>query len=57
MIKTNFYNAVVVAKRFQEPSSPYAPLMKDMKDNLNKVIDNGTTPQYVAEVCTCCSYK
>ena len=21
-----------------------------MKDNLNKVLDNGTTPQYVAEV-------
>ena len=50
MIKTNFHNAVVVAKRSQEPSSPYAPLMKGMKDNLNKVLDSGSTPQYVAEV-------
>ena len=50
MIKTNFHNAVVVAKRSQEPSSPYAPLMTGMKDNLTKLLDNGSTPQYVAEV-------
>jgi NAD(P)-dependent dehydrogenase (short-subunit alcohol dehydrogenase family) len=50
MIKTNFHNAVVVAKRSQDPSSPYAPLMTGMKDNLTKNLDNGSTPQYVAEV-------
>src|SRR6476620_2875648 len=50
MIKTNFHNAVVVAKRSQDPSSPYAPLMAGMKDNLTKNLDNGSTPQYVAEV-------
>lgn len=50
MIKTNFHNAVVVAKRSQEPNSPYAPLMTGMKDNLTKMLDNGSTPQYVAEV-------
>src|SRR6476619_1861935 len=41
MIKTNFHNAVVVAKRSQDPSSPYAPLMAGMKDNLTKNLDNG----------------
>jgi len=50
MIKTNFHNAVVVAKRSSEPSSPYAPLMAGMKDNLTKMLDNGSTAQYVAEI-------
>jgi NAD(P)-dependent dehydrogenase (short-subunit alcohol dehydrogenase family) len=50
MIKTNFHDAVVVANRSQEPGSPYAPLMTGMKDNLNKMLDNGSTPQYVAQV-------
>jgi NAD(P)-dependent dehydrogenase (short-subunit alcohol dehydrogenase family) len=34
MIKTNFHNAVVVAKKSREPISSYAPLMTGMKDNL-----------------------
>ena len=50
MIKTNFHNAVVVAAKAQNPNSPYASLMKGMEDNLNKLIGNGSTPQYVAEV-------
>jgi hypothetical protein len=50
MIKTNFHNAVVVAKRSQQPNSPYAPLMTGMRDNITKMLDNASTPQYVAEV-------
>ncbi len=50
VIKTNFHNAVMVAKKAQDTNSPYAPLMKGMENNLNKMIDSGSTPQYVAEV-------
>jgi len=50
MIKTNFFNSSVLAKKSQDPNSPYAPLMTGMNDNLTKLLDNGSTPQYVAEV-------
>jgi short-subunit dehydrogenase len=50
VIKTNFFNSSVLAKKSQDPNSPYAPLMKGMEDNVNKMMKNGSTPQYVAEV-------
>lgn len=50
LIKTNFQNAIVVAKKSLDASSPYAPLMTGMKNNISKMMDNGSTPQYVAEV-------
>src|SRR6478672_1934002 len=50
MIKTNFFNSSVLAKKSKDPNSPYAPLMTGMNDNLTKLLDNASTPQYVAEV-------
>jgi NAD(P)-dependent dehydrogenase (short-subunit alcohol dehydrogenase family) len=50
VIQTNFFNSSVLAKKSQDPNSPYAPLMKGMEDNVNKMMKNGSTPQYVAEV-------
>jgi NAD(P)-dependent dehydrogenase (short-subunit alcohol dehydrogenase family) len=50
MIKTNFHNAVMVAKKSQDPNSPYTQLMEGMKNGLTKLIENGSTPEYVAEI-------
>ena len=50
VIKTNFFNSSVLAKKSQDPNSPYAPLMKGMEDSVNKMMENGSSPQYVAEV-------
>jgi NAD(P)-dependent dehydrogenase (short-subunit alcohol dehydrogenase family) len=50
VIKTNFFNSSVLAKKSQDPNSPYAKLMKGMEDSVDKMMENGSTPQYVAEV-------
>jgi NAD(P)-dependent dehydrogenase (short-subunit alcohol dehydrogenase family) len=50
MIKTNFHNAVMVAKKSQDPNSPYAQLMEGMENGLTKMLENGSTPEYVAEI-------
>ena len=50
VIQTNFFNSSVLAKKSQDPNSPYAPLMKGMEDGVDKMMKNGSTPQYVAEV-------
>jgi NAD(P)-dependent dehydrogenase (short-subunit alcohol dehydrogenase family) len=50
VIKTNFFNSSVLAKKSQDPNSPYATLMKGMEDSVEKMMENGSTPQYVAEV-------
>ena len=50
VIKTNFFNSSVLAKKSQDHNSPYAPLMNGMEDSVKKMMENGSTPQYVAEV-------
>lgn len=50
VIKTNFFNSSVLARKSQDPNSPYAPLMTGMNDNVNKMMKNASTPQYVAEI-------
>ena len=50
MIKTNFHNAVMVAKKSQDPNSPYAQLMEGMENGLTKMLENGSTPEYVVEI-------
>ena len=50
MIKTNFHNAVMVAKKSQDPNSPYAQLMEGMENGLTKMLENGFTPEYVVEI-------
>ncbi len=50
VIKTNFNNSTVVAKKFQDPNSPYASLMRDRENGIKRLIKNGSTPHYVADV-------
>jgi NAD(P)-dependent dehydrogenase (short-subunit alcohol dehydrogenase family) len=50
VIDTDFHNASKIAKKSQDPNSPYASLMKTMESNVKKMIAIGSTPQYVAEV-------
>ena len=50
VIKTNFFNSSVLAKKSQDPNSPYASLMKGMESGVKKMMENGSTPQYVAQV-------
>ena len=50
VIKTNFFNSSVLAKKSQDPNSPYATLMKGMENSVDKMMENASTPQYVAEV-------
>jgi len=50
VIDTDFHHASQIAKKSQDPNSPYAPLMKAMESNIKKMIGNGSTPQYVAKV-------
>jgi NAD(P)-dependent dehydrogenase (short-subunit alcohol dehydrogenase family) len=50
VIQTNFFNSSVLAKKSQDPNSPYAPLMKGMENSIDKMMKNGSTPQYVAKV-------
>ncbi len=50
VIKTNFFNSSVLAKKSQDPNSPYLQLMKGMEESINKLIENGSEPQHVAEV-------
>jgi NAD(P)-dependent dehydrogenase (short-subunit alcohol dehydrogenase family) len=50
VIDTNFHNTLQIAKKSQDPDTPYAPLMKAMENNIKKMMGNGSTPEYVAEV-------
>jgi NAD(P)-dependent dehydrogenase (short-subunit alcohol dehydrogenase family) len=50
MIKTNFSNASVMAKKSIDPNSPYAPLMKSMEKGINQLHENASSPQLVANV-------
>src|ERR687890_821612 len=50
VIRTNFFDSSVLAKKSQDPNSPYAPLMKGRENSVDKMMENGSTPQYVAEV-------
>jgi NAD(P)-dependent dehydrogenase (short-subunit alcohol dehydrogenase family) len=50
VIQTNFFNSSVLAKKSQDPNSPYASLMKGMESGVKKMMKNGSTPQYVAQV-------
>jgi len=50
VIKTNFFNSSVLAKKSKDSNSPYARLMKGMENSINKMMEKGSTPQYVADV-------
>jgi NAD(P)-dependent dehydrogenase (short-subunit alcohol dehydrogenase family) len=50
MIKTNFSNASIMAKKSIDPNSPYAPLMKSMEKGINQLLENASSAQLVANI-------
>lgn len=50
MIKTNFFNASILAKKSHDPTSPYYPIMKGMEKTMDQMLKNGSTPQLVANI-------
>jgi NAD(P)-dependent dehydrogenase (short-subunit alcohol dehydrogenase family) len=50
VIKTNFFNSAVLAKKSQGPKSPYIQLMKGMESGMAKMMENAADPEYVAKV-------
>jgi NAD(P)-dependent dehydrogenase (short-subunit alcohol dehydrogenase family) len=49
-IKTNFGNSMVVAKRAQNPSSPYSQMMQKISANSNQLANNGSPVEVVSKV-------
>lgn len=51
VIKTNFFNATLVAKKSQDSNSPYHGFMKNMEKNFTQLMkNNSSTPEHVAKV-------
>ena len=50
VIRTNFANAMVVAKKSQDPNSPYSQLMQKIASSFEHMMDNGSSPDLVAKV-------
>jgi NAD(P)-dependent dehydrogenase (short-subunit alcohol dehydrogenase family) len=50
VIRTNFANAMVVAKKSQDPNSPYSQIMQKMATSLEHMMENGSSPDLVAKV-------
>ena len=49
-IKTNFANSMIVAKRAQNPSSPYSQMMQKISANSNQLANNGSSVEVVSKV-------
>ncbi|MDQ6723692.1 MAG: SDR family oxidoreductase [Thermoproteota archaeon] len=50
VIKTNFLNSMKLAKKSQDSNSPYIQLMKGVEGGMKKMMENGSTPEFVAKV-------
>ena len=50
MIKTDFSNASVMAKKSTDPNSPYMSLMKSMEKGIKRLHENASSPQLVANI-------
>jgi NAD(P)-dependent dehydrogenase (short-subunit alcohol dehydrogenase family) len=48
-IKTNFANAMVLAKKAQDPSSPYSEMMQRIQANSNEMAKNATSVDVVSK--------
>lgn len=48
-IKTNFSNAMVIAKKAQDPSSPYSPMMQKIQASSNEMAKNGSSVDVVSK--------
>jgi NAD(P)-dependent dehydrogenase (short-subunit alcohol dehydrogenase family) len=49
-IKTNFANSMVIARKAQEPSSPYSQMMQKIAANSSEMTKSGSTVDLVAKV-------
>ena len=50
LIKTNFVNNIVAAKKSQDPNSPYAQFMQDMATSFQHMLEGGSSSDVVAKV-------
>lgn len=50
VVKTNFGNVMVTAKKAQDPGSPYSQVMQKMGSNWEYMMANGSTAELVAKV-------
>jgi len=49
-VKTNIANNLVIAKKFQDPNSPYSQLMKNIVSHIEHGLETGSSPDVVAKV-------
>ena len=50
VIKTNFVNSIVAAKKSQDPNSPYAQLMQNVATSFQHMSEGGSSTDVVAKV-------
>jgi len=50
VIRTNFGNGLVVAKKSQDPNSPYSMMMKKIANSFEELMKNSSSPDLVAKV-------
>ena len=50
VIRTNFVNAIVAAKKSQDPNSPYSQIMQKMAASFEAMLENGSSADVVAKV-------
>jgi NAD(P)-dependent dehydrogenase (short-subunit alcohol dehydrogenase family) len=50
VIRTNFFNSTLTAKKSQNPNSPYSQLLQSVVTNFERLMDDGSSPDVVAKV-------
>jgi NAD(P)-dependent dehydrogenase (short-subunit alcohol dehydrogenase family) len=50
VIRTNFGNGLVIAKKAQEPNSPYSQIIQKMATGFEEMMKNASSPDLVAKV-------
>ncbi len=50
VIKTNFVDGMVIARKSQDPKSPYSQIVQKMVTGLEEMMNNGSSPDLVAKV-------
>lgn len=50
VIRTNIFNSVVVAKKSQDPNSPYTQITQKMASTFEEMMKNASSPELVAKV-------
>jgi NAD(P)-dependent dehydrogenase (short-subunit alcohol dehydrogenase family) len=50
VIRTNFVNGIVAAKKSQDPNSPYSQIMQKLAASFEPMLENGSSADVVAKV-------